>query len=141
MPKPKPDQTIRHEIVLSRPDRELLSDVVVAYQINKVATPLVALVSDSSAMLLITGILEATGVIDLDKGVLREISDGLYDNYGDAMKAILLDPVDLAINPLDLGIGLPMDIAQKAAPSILKAWVWLLTTGRILTEQAVPGGR
>jgi len=141
MPKPKPDQTIRHEIVLSRPDRELLSDVVVAYQINKVATPLVALVSDSSAMLLITGILEATGVIDLDKGVLREISDGLYDNYGDAMKAILLDPVDLAINPLDIGIGLPMDIAQKAAPSILKAWVWLLTTGRILTEQAVPGGR
>ena len=141
MPKPKPDQTIRHEIVLSRPDRELLSDVVVAYQINKVATPLVALVSDSSAMLLITGILEATGVIDLDKGVLREISDGLYDNYGDAMKAILLDPVDLAINPLDIGIGLPMDIAQKAAPTILKAWVWLLTTGRILTEQAVPGGR
>jgi len=141
MPKPKPDQTIRHEIVLSRPDRELLSDVVVAYQINKVATPLVALVSDSSAMLLITGLLEATGVIDLDKGILREISDGLYDNYGDAMKAILLDPVDIAINPLDIGIGTPMDVAGYVAPTILKAWVWLLTTGRILTEQAVPGGR
>jgi len=141
MPKPKPDQTIRHEIVLSRPDRELLSDVVVAYQINKVATPLVALVSDSSAMLLITGLLEATGVIDLDKGILREISDGLYDNYGDAMKAILLDPVDVAINPLDIGIGTPMDVASYVAPTILKAWVWLLTTGRILTEQAVPGGR
>jgi len=142
MPKPKPDQTIRHEIVLSRPDRELLSDVVIAYQINKVATPLVALVSDTSAMLLITGLLEATGVIDLDKGILREISDGLYDNYGDAMKAILLDPVDLAINPLDIGIGLPMDIAEKAVLPILKAWVWLLTTGRpILTGQGVAGGR
>jgi len=142
MPKPKPDQTIRHEIVLSRPDRELLSDVVVAYQINKVATPLVALVSDSSAMLLITGLLEATGVIDLDKGILREISDGLYDNYGDAMKAYLLDPIiPIAINPLDPSGSLPIRFAEQAGSTIVKTWIWLMTTGRILTEQAVPGGR
>jgi len=132
MTKRKPDQVIEYRVSLQDKQSEQLDSMIAAYQINKVATPLVALLSDASAMLLITGLLEATGVIDLDKGILRQISDGLYENYGDAMKAFLLDPVDLAINPLDLGTGLPMDVAEKAAPTIVKAWIWMMTTGRIL---------
>ena len=31
MPKPKPDQIVRHEIVLGRADRELLDTAVTAY--------------------------------------------------------------------------------------------------------------
>jgi len=135
MTKRKPDQVIEYRVSLQDKQSEQLDSMIAAYQVNKIATPLVALLSDASAMLLITGMLEATGVIDLDKGILRQISDGLYENYGDAMKAILLDPVDLAINPLDIGTGLPMDIAEKAAPTIVKAWVWLMTTGRILITQ------
>ena len=53
MPKPKPDQVVRHEIVLGRSERELISDGLMAYQINKISTPLVALLSDASAMGLI----------------------------------------------------------------------------------------
>ena len=55
MPKPKPDQVIRHEIVLGRSERELISDGLLAYQVNRISTPLVALLSDVSAMSLIFG--------------------------------------------------------------------------------------
>jgi len=135
MTKREPDQVIEYRISLQDKLNEQVDGVIAAYQINKVATPLVALLSDTSAMLLITGLLEATGVIDLDKGILREIADGLYENYGDAMKAYLMDPVDIIINPLDIGTGLPMDIAEKAAPTVIKAWVWMMTTGRVLITQ------
>jgi len=135
MTKREPDQVIEYRISLQDKLNEQVDSALAAYQINKVATPLVALLSDTSAMLLITGLLEATGIIDLDKGILREIGDGLYENYGDAMKAYLMDPVDLIINPLDIGTGLPMDVAEKAAPTIIKAWVWMMTTGRVLITQ------
>ena len=55
MPKPKPDQVIRHEIVLGRSERELIADGLLAYQVNRISTPLVALLSDVSAMGLIFG--------------------------------------------------------------------------------------
>jgi len=135
MTKRKPDQVIEYRVSLQDKQSEQLDSMIAAYQINKVATPLVALLSDPSAMLLITALLEATGVIDLDKGILREIADGIYENYGDAMKAYLMDPVDAFVNPLDLGTGLPMDLAEKAAPTVVKAWVWLMTTGRVLITQ------
>ena len=50
MPKPKPDQVIRHEIVFGRSERELIEGALVAYQVNRIATPTVALLSDVSAM-------------------------------------------------------------------------------------------
>jgi hypothetical protein len=53
MPKPKPNQIIRHEIVLGRTERELIESGLTAYSINKISTPLVALLSDVSAMTLI----------------------------------------------------------------------------------------
>ena len=135
MTKREPDQVIEYRISLQDKLNEQVDSALAAYQINKVATPLVALLSDTSAMLLIAGLLEATGVIDLDKGILREIADGLYENYGDAMKAYLMDPVDIIINPLDIGTGLPMDIAEKAAPTVIKAWIWMMTTGRVLITE------
>ena len=135
MTKRDPDQVIEYRISLQDKLNEQVDSAITAYQINKIATPLVALLSDVSAMLVITGILEATGVIDVDKGILREIADGVYENYGDAMKAYLMDPVDIIINPLDIGTGLPMDIAEKAAPTIIKAWVWMMTTGRVLITE------
>ena len=43
MPKPKPDNIVRHEIVLGRSERQLIEDGLLAYQINRISTPLVAL--------------------------------------------------------------------------------------------------
>jgi len=136
MTKREPDQVIEYRISLQDKLNEQVDSALAAYQINKVATPLVALLSDTSAMLLITGLLEATGVIDLDKGILREIGDGLYENYGDAMKAYLMDPIiPLAINPLDPGGSTPIRVAEQLALPALKTWIWLMTTGRILITQ------
>lgn len=57
MPKVKPDQVIRHEIVFGRSERDLIEGALVAYQVNKISTPLVALISDVSAMTLIFSII------------------------------------------------------------------------------------
>ena len=46
VPKPKPDNIIRHEIVLGRSERELLDTLVTANTANKILTPLVAGMSD-----------------------------------------------------------------------------------------------
>ena len=136
MTKREPDQVIEYRISLQDKLNEQVDSALAAYQINKVATPLVALLSDTSAMLLITGLLEATGVIDLDKGILREIADGLYENYGDAMKAYLIDPpIPLAINPLDPGGSTPIRVAEQAGHTVVKTWIWLMTTGRILINE------
>ncbi len=72
MPKPKPDNIIRHEIVLGRADRELLDTAVTAYTANRVLTPLVALVSDVSALTAIFIVLEASGFLDIIPAELRE---------------------------------------------------------------------
>ena len=72
MPKPKPDNIIRHEIVLGRADRELLDTAVTAYPANRVLTPLVALVSDVSALTAIFIVLEASGFLDIIPAELRE---------------------------------------------------------------------
>jgi len=134
MTKRKPDQVIEYRVSLQDKQSEQLDSMIAAFQINKIATPLVALLSDASAMLIVTGLLEAYGIIDIDKGILREIAGGMYENYGDAMKAYLMDPANI-INPLHPVTGTPMETAEQAAPYIIKAWVWLMTTGRILITQ------
>jgi len=132
MPKPKPDQTIRHEISLTRPTQDLLSDAVVAYQINKVATPIVSLLSDASAMLIIAGLLEAYGITDvIPNWLITDITSGVYATYQEAIEAIE--------NAVELVEGAVEDVqAAKAAVvnnPIVKTWVWLLTSGRILQAQ------
>jgi hypothetical protein len=53
MPKPKPDNIVRHEIVLGRSERELLDTMVTANAANKILTPLVAGMSDVTFVALV----------------------------------------------------------------------------------------
>lgn len=88
MPKVKPDQVIRHELVLGRADRELLTDVVTAYQVNRIATPLVNLLNDNTSIILIAGLLEAAGFIDvIPDWMLPSIKEGVYDTFQDFVDA------------------------------------------------------
>ena len=131
MPKPKPDQTIRHEISLSRPTQDLLSDAVVAYQINKVATPMVSLLSDASAMAIIIGVLGAYIHHDSWAPVFDEITGGIYTTYEEGLAAI-----DNAIDLLeDTQEKIEETKAAVANNPIVKAWLWLATSGRILQSQ------
>ncbi len=101
MPKPKPDQVIRHEIVLGRSERELISDGLLAYQINKISTPLVALFSDASAMGLILGGIATYYGFKFDVGT-RAYESGLelyndwkiqYDAWRETVQEIRQDPI------------------------------------------------
>ncbi len=46
MPKPKPDQVIRYEVVLGSTERQILKDMRSAYVFNRVSTPIVDLAED-----------------------------------------------------------------------------------------------
>ena len=46
MPKPKPDQVIRYEVVLGSTERQVLKDIRSAYVFNRVSAPMVDLAED-----------------------------------------------------------------------------------------------
>ncbi len=56
MPKVKPDNVIRHEVVLGRSERELLDTWTTAYTVNRVATPITGLLSSTAGVLLVAGL-------------------------------------------------------------------------------------
>jgi len=101
MPKPKPDQVVRHEIVLGRAERELISDGLLAYQVNRISTPLVALLSDASAMGLILGGIATYYGFKFDIGtrtyetVLELYNDWKiqYDAWKETVTEIRQDPI------------------------------------------------
>ncbi len=47
MPKPKPDQVIRYEVVLGSVERQALKDIRTAYAFGKVATPITTILDDA----------------------------------------------------------------------------------------------
>jgi len=61
MPKPKPDQVIRHEIALSRPMQESVDQYVVAHSFQAVATPIVDLMKDISGMIVFLSVVATIG--------------------------------------------------------------------------------
>ena len=63
MPKPKPDQVIRHEFVLGRSEREMLREATTAYQVNRIATPMVSLMNDVSGMTVFLSAIAAVGTL------------------------------------------------------------------------------
>jgi hypothetical protein len=56
MPKPKPDNIVRHEIVLGRAERELLDTATTAYTANRVLSPFATLLSSTAGLLLVAGL-------------------------------------------------------------------------------------
>ena len=51
MPKPKPTQVIRHEIILGRREFEMIETLSAAISINKVSEPIVEILKDGTALL------------------------------------------------------------------------------------------
>tara|TARA_Y100001972_G_scaffold31703_1_gene39021 strand:+ start:150 stop:536 length:387 start_codon:yes stop_codon:yes gene_type:complete len=62
MPKPKPDQVIRHEIVLSRPLQETVDSLTATTQFKNVADPVVRLLNDVTGFATFLGILASLGL-------------------------------------------------------------------------------
>ena len=130
MTKRKPDQVIEYRVSLQDKQSEQLDSMIAAYQINKIGAPLVALLSDGTAMLTIAALLEAYGITDvIPNDIMQQIKDGVYEEVGPALAAIEF-AVDLAPHKAGERAG-----KKIAASPIVKAWVWLLTSGRVLTAQ------
>ena len=62
MPKPKPDQVIRHEIVLSRPLQDTVDGLVGSKQFNNIATPIITAINDDSTLKLILASIATLGL-------------------------------------------------------------------------------
>ena len=62
MPTRKPDQVITHRVELGAYERERLDSLIAAQSFNKVATPIVAGMSDVSFMVVLAGLLTLWGV-------------------------------------------------------------------------------
>jgi len=90
LPKPKPDQIIRHEYVLGKVERNMLEQTSTAYSINRVLNPIVAALSDVSfvaTMLSLYGVylgfkwdLGSRG-LDLAKTTVSELIGDFQDGY------------------------------------------------------------
>lgn len=64
MPKPKPNEVIRHEIVLGRAERQIIRDLQMSYTFNRVATPLTQLSPAGAVALSALGLLAVDYVLD-----------------------------------------------------------------------------
>ena len=86
MPKPKPDQVVRHEVVLGKSERDLLRGAAEAYQFNKISTPIVAGLSDVTFTATVAALLAL---------ILKQILDrvGLDPNWPTILEDMTPDQV------------------------------------------------
>ena len=59
MPKPKPDNIVRHEIVLGRSEREIVDSMAMAYNANRVLSPVLGMLGSTTGLLLVSTLLLA----------------------------------------------------------------------------------
>jgi hypothetical protein len=93
MPIRPPDKVVTHRIELGRREREMIESVIASYSFNRVATPVVAGMSDVSFMVVLGSILTAfypnivipTGVEQADEilnAIITGIKESGFDGFG-----------------------------------------------------------
>jgi hypothetical protein len=100
MPRSKPRHVDALRIELGTKERQQFDDALLAYQFNKIGTPLVALVSDISAMTAIT----SAYLVYRYGGDALELLEDSYDNTGALLKSALR--VTKLLPPLQTGVDL-----------------------------------
>ena len=66
MPRAKADNVVIHRIEFGGKERELLEGALVAFQFNRIATPIINALSDVSFLIFVGGVLAAYKFIDED---------------------------------------------------------------------------
>ena len=82
MPKPKPDQVIRHEIVLSRPLQDTVDGLVGSKQFNNIASPIITAVNDNTTLILLLGTIASLGLTGVAFAYLPPKLDEAIDITG-----------------------------------------------------------
>jgi hypothetical protein len=97
MPRRKPDEIVEHRVTLGPYERHRLDTYILFNNINKVANPLVNLLSDVSGLAALVGILEAVGVLNIRKYIkantplelwYNQVIEGLYSGFDEANQAL-----------------------------------------------------
>ena len=95
MPKPKPDEVIRHEIVLGRAERELVRDLQMSYTFNRVITPFTdisaggAVLLGGSLVLLIDYILDSIGLDPDWREIVAEMTPEQVSDWFESQNLVL----------------------------------------------------
>ena len=96
MPKPKPDQVIRHELVLGKTERELVDTAVTAYTVNRVVSPFTALLGTTGGLLL---------VLTLLLGYFEKFLPKDWAEYSDQGLADWFEVENIALGTFGAGLG------------------------------------
>lgn len=123
------NKVVEHRITLGQYEREQLDTITTGYAVGRVAEPLVALLSDVSALVALTSLLEILGVIDLTGwawNTALKIGGGSVDLAKDFEKSLLgwIDDVknDLFPTEGEARAALQMKIYNLSQGSTIGEW-------------------
>jgi len=142
MPKPKPDEVIRHEIVLGRAEREIVRDLQMSYTFNRISSPFTnlspsgALLLSGSGLLLLDYVLDNIGLDPDWKQIIVDMTpEGVKDWFetqnlvlggiGAIVGALLGGPIGAAVGGVVGGVVAETGEAGLAAAQeadALPAW-------------------
>ena len=113
MPKPKPDEVIRHEIVLGSAERQIAKDLRSAIVANRIISPITSMLSTPAGVLVVVGLSLAfieqylpPDYQDRDEGSLRDWFETENIAVGTAYAGIFAAIGALfGFNPLTVGAG------------------------------------
>ena len=102
MPRPKPDQIIRHQIVFGEADRKILDRAIDSYTLSNLTKNAVTLMNDVTGMVTFLTLLGATGILGASfifkvnegavaKGATEIIIEEFRNQYKDAVQRRQVD--------------------------------------------------
>ena len=95
MPKPKPDNVVRHEIVLGRAEREIIRDAQIAYSVNRIATPITGMsasgfvVAGGAAVIVIDYILDHLGLDPNWREIIEDMTPEQVTDWLESQNLVL----------------------------------------------------
>ena len=112
-------KVVEHRITLGTYEREELDTFVTGVTVRNVGDPFVALMSDVSALVAITTLLEALGVIDLT-GWAWSGATGIFDALKEGVFETIPEYIDAALNSIAGEFGISIEgVPVKLTPAIL----------------------
>lgn len=112
-------KVVEHRISLSGVEREQLENFVMGVNFRNVGQPIVSLLSDVSALVALTTLLEALGVIDLTGWAWGGATD-IFNSLKEGLFETMPEYIDAALNSIANEFGISIEgLPVKLTPAIL----------------------
>ncbi len=131
-------KVIEHRISLSGVEREQLENFVMGVNVRNVGQPIVSLLSDVSALVALTTLLEALGVIDLTGWAWAGATD-IFNSLKLGVFETIPEYIDAALTSIANEYGIPIEgVPVKLTPSVLRQGLSEFEAGtRAQAQQAI----